>query len=213
MIARTDDVLPGPLEPFEGREVIGSQIKITNAGDGLSEALAVEPAAFPLGSKHYVVLEVDVAKVQMQGVKDTDSLIRVHTFKAMGATIVDAELVAELVDHQKDIIRMRKEEAAGIQRLTFAPEPDTSEHDDRVARLSKLKKAELVNLAAANAIEHPKSANIARLAELLAELPGIDQIIASYESVPVEGEASVTSISDRETATEPTDDEWEDEKL
>jgi hypothetical protein len=214
MIARADEHLPAPLTPFEGQDVVGSRIKVTNAGDGLSESLAVEPAAFGLGSKLYVVLECEVAKVQHVPVKDTDTLVREHTFKALGATLADADLVAELVEQQKEIIRLRKEEAAGIQRLTFAPDPDTSGYDLLLERLGNLRKPELRALCEANAVEAPKSATSARMAELLAELPGIDQILSSYEKVPEEGD-NVTPISDRQPA-EPygefptTDEEWED---
>lgn len=113
-----------PLEPFEGRDVIKSVVKITNAGDGLSDGLSIEPQAFHLGEKRYIVLECDVSKVQHLPIKDTDHLAREQTFRAMGAVIVDPDLVKDLVAQQKDRILEAKEAAAGIERLPFEDDED-----------------------------------------------------------------------------------------
>jgi hypothetical protein len=188
---------PIPLEPFEGIDVIGAKIKITNAGDGLSEALGVEPQAFHLGEKLYVVLEVEVAKVQHVEAKDTNSLLREHTLKAQAATIVDATLVGDLVDAQKMIIRRAKEQAAGIEPLPF-----DDNDDDSPGPLHDLKTAQLRELADANLIDYPKSATKTRLIELLSEVPGIDDVARSFATVPDSSEASVTSIADRQTDSE-----------
>lgn len=182
-----------PLEPFEGRDVIGAKIQITKAGDGLSEALSVDPQAFPLGSKRFVVLECEVVKVRMAEVKDTDALVREHTFEAQGATIVDATLVADLVQAQKDIIRRAKEKAAGIEPLPFddTPEPDTS-------ALAALSKDQLQALCDSNAVPYTKKAPKSDLVALLAEVPGIMDVAASFAVVPDSGsEATVTSLDER----------------
>lgn len=183
-----------PLEPFEGLDVIGARIKITNAGDGLSDALGVHPEAFHLGEKLYVVLEVDVSKVQHVEAKDADALIREHTLKAQAATIVDASLVSDLVQAQKDLIRRAKEQAAGIEPLPFDDTPRTD-----TSALHGLKAAQLRELADANKIDYPKSALKPRLIELLSEVPGIEDVARSYADVP---DASVTSIGDRHSPDE-----------
>lgn len=110
----------GELGVFEGREIIGTKIAITNAGDGLSKAMAIEPEQLSLGEKVYVVLEADVSKVAIEPVKDTDSVMRVQTLRAGTATIVDAALVKEVLDEQ----RIKIEEAEGVVRLDFGDGED-----------------------------------------------------------------------------------------
>jgi len=102
-----------PLGRFDGREVIKSTIAVTNAGDGLSKAMSVDPAAMDLGDKVYVVLECEVAKVTFTEVDDTAKLARNHTLKAGDATIVDEDLVRAHIDEQVQ----RIEEAQGVHRL------------------------------------------------------------------------------------------------
>lgn len=113
------------LHRFEGREVIGTRIAITRAGDGLSKALAIEPEELTLGQKVYVVLECTVTKIAYEPVGDTDSLTRVQTLQAGAATTVDHDLVAEVLDDQQ----RRIEQAQGIERLDFE-EGDTDGGSD-----------------------------------------------------------------------------------
>lgn len=184
---------PIDLEPFEGTEVIAASIAITKAGDGLSDALSVDPQAFHLGEKLYVVLECEVAKIRYEDVKDTGSLRRQHTLEAKAATFVDATLVSDLVDAQKDAVQRAKEAAAGIERLPFE---DTPGQD--LSPLQRLSKQQLRDLADANAISAPKSATKDRLVELLAEVDGIMAAVDSYDVVPdSNSEDNVTSLADR----------------
>lgn len=106
------------LTPFDGKEVLSAGIAIRNAGDGLSEALSVEPQEFHHGEKVYVVLECEVDKVRFDPVKDSDGLRRIHVFKAGTATIVDESVVVQ----QLDLQRRKIEEAQGVRRLEFDEE-------------------------------------------------------------------------------------------
>ena len=108
------------LTQFEGRDVIGSSVAITRAGDGLSQSLAVEPTDLHLGSTVYVVLECTVGKVRFEPVPDTSALRRVHTLVTTTATTVDKELVADLLEAQRVAI----EKARGVTRLPFDPADD-----------------------------------------------------------------------------------------
>jgi hypothetical protein len=108
--------MPGPLHRFEGREVTGARVRVTNAGDGLSAALNIEPAEHRHGETVYVVLEAEVSRVQYDESKDDPrQLVRVETLRAGVATLVDAELVKSVLDEQREKI----EEAAGVTRLDF----------------------------------------------------------------------------------------------
>jgi len=108
------------LNDIEGLPVVQSTIAITNAGDGLSQAMKVEPTAFHTGDTHYVVLECEVAKFAFVPV-DSDNpkgpQKRVHTFRAGVATIVDASIVEQLVKDQAAKNLSVAEGEAGIARL------------------------------------------------------------------------------------------------
>jgi hypothetical protein len=101
------------LMPYEDRDVVQSTIRVTNAGDGLSEALAVDPAEYHLGQKVHVVLETEVVKVTYDEIGDTDVLRRVHTLRAGIGTIVDEKVVAKVLREH----RVALERAKGVTRL------------------------------------------------------------------------------------------------
>lgn len=112
------------LTAFEGHDVVGTSIKVTNAGDGLSAALKVEPAEYELEETVYVVLETKVADVHFPPSKDdNDARIRVHVLKAGLATVIDGTKVKPLLAAQKKKI----EEAEGVSPL---PGLDETEADD-----------------------------------------------------------------------------------
>lgn len=101
------------LGSFEGLDVVQSSIKVTNAGDGLSPSMALDPVLLHIGDEVTVVLRTTVTSISAKGVKDTDVLERVHTLKAKSGAIIDDTLVAKLFDEQQ----RRLEAAAGVQRL------------------------------------------------------------------------------------------------
>jgi len=103
------------LHSFDGREVIMSTIAIIGAGDGLSQALSIDPREYHHGQQVDVVLRCEVTQVGFKPIKDTDRLERKHTLRAGIATIVDASLVEEVIEAQ----RVKIETAAGVQRIPF----------------------------------------------------------------------------------------------
>ncbi len=104
-----------PMPTFEGRDVVGTRVAITNAGDGLSKAMTIEPLELHIGDTVFIVLEGEVTKVTHDSVKDTDVLNRVQVIRAGVATLVDEHLVKEVLDAQ----RLAIERAAGVERLDF----------------------------------------------------------------------------------------------
>ena len=98
------------IPKFEDREVIVTKVAVTNAGDGLSQALGIEPSVLHVDDRVYVVLECDVTKVGFAKVKDTGTLQRVHTLRAGAATIVDKALVIDHLAAQAERIRAAKGE-------------------------------------------------------------------------------------------------------
>jgi hypothetical protein len=106
------------LEPHDGREVLSTTVKITKAGDGLSKALNVEPAELHHGQTVFVVLECEVGRIAYDPVPDTQGLSRTHTLVTGAATLVDEELVSDLIEQQK-----RKIDASnGVFHLPFGVE-------------------------------------------------------------------------------------------
>ena len=119
------------LGTFDGKDVLRTAISVTNAGDGLSEAMKVDPTLLHLDDKVYVVLECQVAKVRFDPIKDTDAVSRVHVLRAGTATMVDADLVQQQLTEQAERILLAKEAEAGIQRLPqYEADALDAAHDD-----------------------------------------------------------------------------------
>lgn len=113
--------MAGTLTPFENHDVVGTTIKVTNAGDGLSQALKVEPIEYERGETVHVVLECQVDKITFIASKDNaEALIREHTLKAGVATIVDGSKVKKVLAEQ----RKKLEQAEGIEKLPGLDEAD-----------------------------------------------------------------------------------------
>lgn len=118
------------LTPFDGSQVVRTTIAVTNAGDGLSDALGIDPQEFHHGETVYVVLECEVSKVAYVPVdRDTPGiLIRQHTLRAGTGTIVDGEVVAEQVRLQAERIDTARRRARG--EFTLDEAALVEEHDD-----------------------------------------------------------------------------------
>lgn len=121
------------LGKYQGKDVLRTSVSIRNAGDGLSEALAIEPEELKIGTTVFVVLECEVDAhdhKRMKKVKNAMELVQV--LKAGVATLVDEGLVRDLIDEQAQRIETAREEAAGVTKL-----PGT----EKAAKKSTAKKA------------------------------------------------------------------------
>ncbi len=106
------------LGEFEGQKIVGTTIKVTNAGDGLSDALEIDPLVMHHDEEVFLVLKCRVAKVNFPPApKDEDGVLREHVLKAGDSAIVDEKLVKKAIDEQAEKTRKAREEAAGIQSL------------------------------------------------------------------------------------------------
>ncbi len=110
-----------PHDTFEDREVAQCAIRITNAGDGLSEALQLNAADYHLDDTVYIVLRGTVAKITYERIKDTDEVRQVFTVRATLGTPVDEASARKTLDK----LRRDIEAAGGVQRI-----PGTSEDDE-----------------------------------------------------------------------------------
>lgn len=123
------------LGTFDDRPISGTSIKVTNAGDGLSQALQVAPQKFQLGDRVYVVLETVVSKVEHTPVDDADDgpVERAHVLRAGAATIVDRDLVQAHLASMTRRIREAREAAVGIVPIPAADgdgDPWEDTHED-----------------------------------------------------------------------------------
>lgn len=106
------------MNEFENADVVQSTVRVTRAGDGLSEALTVDPVEYRIGETVHVVLKCKVGAITLKPVKDTEVLQRVHTFTAQEGTVVAGELVEAALDAQRVAI----EQSKGVHRLPITPE-------------------------------------------------------------------------------------------
>jgi hypothetical protein len=112
---------PGRLDSYKGRDVLRTTIAIRNAGDGLSEAMSIDPTELEIGDTVYVVLECEVDKHTHAPIKEApDCLTLKQVLKAGSATLVNAELVADVIERQRAAIQRAKDDANGQGRLDNA---------------------------------------------------------------------------------------------
>lgn len=105
------------LSPFDGHAVVRTTISVANAGDGLSEALAIDPQEFHHGERVVVVIDGTIDLISHRPVKDAPNLLtREHRLKASASTIVSPELVAEVLEQQAAKIAAAKIDAETEQR-------------------------------------------------------------------------------------------------
>jgi hypothetical protein len=135
------------LPDFDGREVVRATIEVTNAGDGLSAAMAVSPSALHMGDEVYVLIRGEVSKVSHKPLdpKDEDSaLVRIQTIKAGDADILseaDVKKVKKSLDKTADNIRRALEAAQGVSRLPGVDDPavDEDKDDDEIPAPTPIK--------------------------------------------------------------------------
>lgn len=125
-MAEAVEVTGHKLNPWEGKEVVGSRVEIPGAAGGLQESLKFDPREIRSGDELYVVLKVTCQKVRFEPIeKDMPdgAQYRVHVLKPVdgGSMFVPDALVAEYIEAQREKITLDREAAAGIQRLVEVP--------------------------------------------------------------------------------------------
>jgi hypothetical protein len=106
------------LEEYEGHPVVQTGLRLRGAGDGLSNAMKVDPQVLHHGDTVFLVVEATVARVSYDPVKGNEELFcRVHDLRSSAATIVPKELVADALGEHKERLERVRESEKGIQRL------------------------------------------------------------------------------------------------
>lgn len=105
------------LSPYQGKDVLRTSISIKGAGDGLSEAMGIDPQELAIGSKGVLVLEFVVEGHKHKPIKDTNALSLEQILKAGTATLMDEEVVRDALARQREKIDKAKADASGQPRL------------------------------------------------------------------------------------------------
>lgn len=120
---------------FESQPITGSSIVITKAGDGLSDALKVDPVELHHGETVYFVLRGKVRSIGFppetvrQGIP-SKNLVRQHTIDTTDIAIVEEAAVAQMLADAADRVQRGLDSIAGQGRLddpephAFDPEAD-----------------------------------------------------------------------------------------
>lgn len=117
------------LGTYKGRDVIQSAVKVTNAGDGLSKSLGIEPRDFAPGEPVLVLLECVYDGEAHRPIKDTDCFRLETILKAGTATIIDTPAARKAIEQTKNKVQLAAEKAAGVQRIP-GTEPSTGDDID-----------------------------------------------------------------------------------
>lgn len=109
---------------FEGRTVAASAVRITRTGDGLSEAMALDPVELHHDDEVWFIIKGRVDQVNYRPIPKAEGLLqRVHTVVAAESAMVDAEDVKAIMDRERERVLLLKEEAQGVTRLPMGDDP------------------------------------------------------------------------------------------
>lgn len=102
------------LPSFEDTPVVRSSVRITKAGDGLSEALKFEPEALHYRQQVYFVLRGEVTQINHRPAtndEDDDLMVRVHTVEAREIALVTEAAVEHLLESERTRLKRLQDKA------------------------------------------------------------------------------------------------------
>lgn len=125
-MANDDDTPELIPEQYKGLDVLANVLKITNTGDGLSKAMAIEPIEVEFGDIVYVALRLVKTKDGYDVLYSKDDeekplgVAYVQQFKATEAAFVPEKTVRKAIDAMHDkIIAAEEERKSGQGSLTL----------------------------------------------------------------------------------------------
>ncbi len=145
------------LGEFDGRQVRGTTIKITSAGDGLSKALRTAPTLLHFGDKVFIVMEAIVGPITHDPIEDDpEGCLRKQSVAAQTVTLVSEKLVRQVLDAQQEA-NEKLEQVDGQLRLSA----DAKLEADHLAGLHKRRRPKC-------SLCQPSDEEVARADELAA---------------------------------------------
>jgi len=103
------------LPTFEGASVADSKVRITKAGDGLSESLALEPLALHMGTEASFCIRGTVSQIAHKTVKG--KVIRIHTIEVTEIAVMDDVEATDILDAYHEHIGELRDAKSGQQRI------------------------------------------------------------------------------------------------
>ena len=107
------------LETFEGAPVIRTTVSVTQAGDGLSDSMAIQPRLIRRGSRLRVIMDVVATKVEHAAANKAEEAdpdapqARKVTLAAETVQVLDvgdSAHVDQLLAHQREAVAEHKEQ-------------------------------------------------------------------------------------------------------
>jgi len=122
-LARTKKNVDAPLGLHNGLPIQRKRVKITNTGDGLSQAMTITPVDVKDGSEHYISMRIKHTRTYFDNVfsqDDPDNLIgfeEILQFSAQAAVFDDRPDAAEQVTAMEERLEAKAaKEAAEAER-------------------------------------------------------------------------------------------------
>lgn len=111
------------LKQHDGRDIRQHQIKVRNTGDGLSQAVTVDPVDLHIGDTVYALIECKKSKDGFEEINGGDDLKMVHVLRGGSATLITRDIARPLVEAQTERIIKARDEATGNQQLPLGKPP------------------------------------------------------------------------------------------
>jgi hypothetical protein len=128
------------LHQFEGRDVQRATVKITAAGDGLSEALAIAPEEIELDEERSYVLQGKCVRVSIETDKNGVTA-RVHTIKTEGISPIDADVAEKVIAEFQAETKRKQNEIDGQLTLDAENEAQQAEKLDETGSPAEVAKS------------------------------------------------------------------------
>lgn len=98
---------------FDGEDVQQVVVKITKAGDGLSDGLRVRPVDLAIGDEVYYVLKGTVAQVNHKRDKKTEQIVRTYVVETVQITMTDEAKVSKILSQSALALEKARAEMVG----------------------------------------------------------------------------------------------------
>lgn len=118
------------LGTYRDHPVIKTSIAITNAGDGLSKSMSIDPVTLEPGDEVMVLMKCTVDRHGFSLIPDTDCFELKQYLKAGTATIVSDQASERKLRAAENNVRKEAERRAGVARLAGTEDAIDGKDDD-----------------------------------------------------------------------------------
>jgi hypothetical protein len=134
MAQEQDDV---EVESYEGYPIIATSIVVNKLGDGLSDAVAIDPVSISADEVAHLAVRVRKTKDRYDFIRDktTGKILGVEwvqIFDSTGATFADSKMISVAVQKMVDKIEKSKADAKGQLSLVLG-----GDEEDETSRTSR----------------------------------------------------------------------------